>query len=111
MYGRTLTMAAPAAPFDFKGFRKDVDAKMTKSVDALQNQLNTIRAGQASTSMLDRVFVDYFGTPTPLSQVARVSTQGSQTLVIEPFDKTVAKEIEKAIATSDLNLTPTNDGS
>lgn len=104
-------MAAAKEPFDFKNYRKDVDAKMTKSIDALQNQFNTIRAGQATTSMLDRVFVDYFGTPTPLNQVARVSTQGSQTLVVEPFDKAVAKEIEKAIATSDLNLTPTNDGS
>lgn len=66
--------------------------------------------GGASTSMLDRIFVDYFGTPTALNQVARVSTSGAQQLVIEPFDKSVCKEIEKAISNSDLNLTANNDG-
>jgi ribosome recycling factor len=60
--------------------------------------------------MLDRIFVDYFGTPTALNQIARVSTSGAQQLVIEPFDKSVCKEIEKAISNSDLNLTANNDG-
>lgn len=60
--------------------------------------------------MLDRVVVDYFGSPTPLSQVARVGTSGSQQLVIEPFDKTLVTVIDKAIRTAGLNLNPTNDG-
>ena len=70
----------------------------------------TFIVGGASTSMLDRIFVDYFGTPTALNQIARVSTSGAQQLVIEPFDKSVCKEIEKAISNSDLNLTANNDG-
>ena len=60
--------------------------------------------------MLDRIFVDYFGTPTALNQIARVSTSGAQQLVIEPFDKSISKLIEKAISNSDLNLTANNDG-
>ena len=105
----TIMMAAPAV-FDWKPFKKATEDKMSKSVENIQAQLNTLRAGGASTAMLDRVFVDYFGTPTPLSQVARVSTSGAQQLVVEPFDKAVTKEIEKAISMSDLNLTPQNDG-
>ena len=66
--------------------------------------------GGASTTMLDRIFVDYFGTPTALNQIARVSTSGAQQLVIEPFDKSISKLIEKAISNSDLNLTANNDG-
>jgi ribosome recycling factor len=100
-----------AAEFEWKGFKKDVEGKMSKSLENIQSQMNTLRAGGASTTMLDRVFVDYFGTPTPLSQVARVATSGAQQLVVEPFDKAVMKEIEKAISMADLNLTPTNDGS
>ena len=99
------------AEFDWKSFKKGTEEKMQKSVENIQNQMNTLRASGASPTMLDRVFVDYFGTPTPLSQVARVGTSGSQQLVIEPFDKSIIKEIEKAISTAELNLTPTNDGS
>jgi ribosome recycling factor len=105
--------SAPAASTEFvwKTFRKGTEDKMGKSLDSIQSQFNTLRAGGANPAMLDRVFVDVFGTPTPLQQVARVGTSGSQQIVIEPFDKTIIKEIEKAISTSDLNLTPTNDGS
>lgn len=112
------TRLSPSSPsglymaddFNFKEYRKGINEKMTKSIDSMQNQFNTIRAGQANAGMLDRIFVDYFGSPTPLNQLARVATSGSQQITIEPFDKSTAKEIEKAIATSDLNLTPTNDG-
>jgi ribosome recycling factor len=97
--------------FNWKQFKKTTEEKMVKSVENIQNQMNTLRVGGASPTMLDRVFVDYYGSPTPLSQVARVATSGAQQLVVEPFDKTLLKEIEKAIATADLNLTPTNDGS
>lgn len=104
-------MAAPAATFEWKPFKKGIDDKMGKCVDSTQNQFNSIRAGGANPSLLDRIFVDYFGTPTPLNQVARVAASGSQQLVVEPFDKTLLKEIEKAITTSDINITPVNDGS
>jgi len=104
-------MAPPPATFDWKAFKKGTEEKMSKSLENIQTQMNTLRAGGASPGMLDRVFVDQYGTPTPLGQVARVATSGAQQLVIEPFDKSLVKEIEKAISTSDLNLTPTNDGS
>lgn len=97
--------------FNWKLTKKDIEGKMTKSVDGMQAQFNTLRAGAANPAILDRVFVDYFGTATPLSQIARVSASGAQQLSIEPFDKSAAKDIEKAIAMADLNLTPTNDGS
>ena len=97
--------------FSFKDMRKTTEDKMKKSLDALQLQFSSLRAGGANPTMLDRVNVDYFGSMTPLNQVARVSAQGSQQLVVEPFDKSLLKEIEKAIITADLNLNPTNDGS
>ena len=97
--------------FNWKATKKDVDGRMAKSIDGMQSQFNTLRAGAANPSILDRVFVDYFGAATPLSQIARVSASGPQQLSIEPFDKSAAKDIEKAIAMADLNLTPTNDGS
>jgi ribosome recycling factor len=97
--------------YNFKDVKKATDDKMKKSLDSLSQQFNTLRAGGANPTILDRVFVDYFGTPTPLNQVARVAAQGAQQLVVEPFDKSIAKEIEKAISQADLNLTPTNDGS
>jgi hypothetical protein len=105
---KTIVMAVE---FNWKQFKKATEEKMGKSVENIQNQFNTLRAGGANPAMLDRVFVDYFGTPTPLTQVARVGNSGSQQLVVEPFDKALLKEIEKAISTADLNLTPTNDGS
>lgn len=83
---------------------------MIKSMDSLQNNMNTIRVGGAKPNLLDRVMVDYFGTPTPIAQVARVSASGALQLVVEPFDKALTKEVEKAILTSDLNLTPNSDG-
>lgn len=104
---RSLAMADD---FSFKDYKKGVQEKMSKSIESMQNQFNTIRAGQANPAMLDRIFVDYFGSPTPLNQLARIANSGSQQITIEPFDKSTAKEIEKAIATSDLNLTPNNDG-
>ena len=104
--GSYLTME-----FDWKKFKKGTEEKMIKSIENIQTQLATLRTSGANPAMLDRVFVDYFGTPTPLNQVARVASSGSQQLVVEPFDKNIIKEIEKAISTSDLNLNPTNDGS
>ena len=84
---------------------------MSKSLDSIQSQFGTLRASGANPAILDRVFVDYYGSATPLKDVARIASSGSQQLVVEPFEKNLAKEVEKAIATSGLNLTPTNDGS
>eukprot|EP00596_Hydrurales_sp_CCMP1899_P007567 CAMPEP_0119036154 /NCGR_PEP_ID=MMETSP1177-20130426/3667_1 /TAXON_ID=2985 /ORGANISM="Ochromonas sp, Strain CCMP1899" /LENGTH=189 /DNA_ID=CAMNT_0006995539 /DNA_START=230 /DNA_END=799 /DNA_ORIENTATION=- len=96
--------------FMWKDFKKSSEERMGKSVDNIQSQMNTLRASGASTAMLDRIFVNYFDTPTALKEIARVSTSGAQQLVIEPFDKSVCKEIEKAISNSDLNLNANNDG-
>ena len=87
-----------ADSFNWKTFKKSIEDKMLKCVDSNQSQLNTLRAGGANPSVLDRVFVDYFGTMTPLNQVARVAASSSQQLVVEPFDKSLCKEIEKAIS-------------
>ncbi|RYG94302.1 ribosome recycling factor [archaeon] len=84
---------------------------MTKSIDAVQQQFNTIRAAGANPAMLDRVSVLYYGTPTPLNQVARVSSSGAQQLVVDPFEKGMLKDIEKSILEADLNISPVNDGS
>jgi ribosome recycling factor len=100
-----------AMEFNWKTTKKSTEEKMTKSLETIQSQLNSIRAGAANPSMLDRVFVDYFGTMTPLQQLARVSASGAQQIIVEPFDKTLIKEIEKAISQSDLHLTAMNDGS
>ena len=75
--------------FNWKQFKKGVEEKMGKCIENTQNQMNTLRAGGANPAILDRVFVDYFGTMTPLSQVARVAASGSQQLVVEPFDKSL----------------------
>jgi ribosome recycling factor len=97
--------------FDWKASKKTAEGKMTKSLESLQTQMNTLRVGGANPNMLDRVMVDCFGAPTPLNQVARVGTSGAMQLVVEPFDKSTMKEIEKAILTADLNTTPNSDGS
>jgi ribosome recycling factor len=96
--------------FNWKEYRKGVSEKMQTSIDAIQSQMNTLRASGANPSMLDRIFVEYFGSLTPLNQVASVGTNGPNQLTIDPFDKTILGEIEKAISMSDLNLNPQNDG-
>lgn len=96
--------------FEWKSYRASVTEKMQTSIDAIQGQLNTLRASGANPAMLDRVFVEYFGSLTPLNQVASVGTNGPNQLTIDPFDKTILGEIEKAISMSDLNLNPQNDG-
>lgn len=96
--------------FDWKTSRKSTEERMGKSLESLQSQMNTLRAGGANLSVLDRVSVPYFGAPTPLTQLARVGLSGAMQIVIEPFEKSIIKDIEKAILTSDLNLTPNSDG-
>ncbi|WP_043933329.1 ribosome recycling factor [Bacillus sp. EB01] len=85
--------------------------KMTKAIQAYTRELANIRAGRASASLLDRISVDYYGAPTPVNQLAGISTPEARLLVIQPYDKSILGEIEKAILKSDLGLNPTNDGS
>ena len=84
--------------------------RMEKSITALQNELKRIRTGRASLSLLDGIRVDYYGTATPLNQMASLSVPESRLINIQPWDVSVIKEVEKAILKSDLGLTPTNDG-
>ena len=84
--------------------------KMTKSVDSLQAEYVTIRAGRANPHILDKISVDYYGQPSSLQSVANVSVSEARTLVIQPWEASLIKEIEKAILIADLGLTPNNDG-
>jgi ribosome recycling factor len=88
----------------------EVKDNMTKTIEATQRSFNTIRTGRASTSLLDRVMVDYYGTETPLNALASISTPDSTTILIQPYDKGSMSQIEKAISLSDIGLTPNNDG-
>jgi ribosome recycling factor len=88
----------------------ELNAKMNKTVDAFAAELKTIRAGRASASILDRVMIDYYGTPTPVAQVGTISSPEPRLLVIQPWDGGILHEIEKAIQKSDLGISPNNDG-
>lgn len=83
---------------------------MKKAVEATQRSFNTIRTGRANTSLLDKIMVEYYGTPTPLKSLASINTPDASTISIQPFDRGSLAVIEKAILTSDLGLTPNNDG-
>ncbi|MCK1992449.1 ribosome recycling factor [Peribacillus muralis] len=85
--------------------------KMEKAIGAYTRELASIRAGRANASLLDRLSIDYYGAQTPVNQVAGISVPEARLLVIQPYDKTVLGEIEKAILKSDLGLNPSNDGS
>ena len=85
--------------------------KMGKTVNALVTEYGAIRAGRANPQILDKVAVDYYGTPTPINQLASVSATEARVLTIQPWDKSVLKGIEKAIQTSDIGINPQNDGS
>ncbi|WP_108669662.1 ribosome recycling factor [Peribacillus acanthi] len=85
--------------------------KMEKSVQALTRELASIRAGRASAALLDKITIDYYGAPTPVNQMAGISVPEARLLVIQPYDKSVLGDIEKAILKSDLGLNPSNDGS
>ncbi len=85
--------------------------KMTKSLAALDKELATIRAGRANPAILDKVQVDYYGSPTPVNQMASIAVSEARILVIQPWDKSCLKLIEKAIQASDIGINPTNDGS
>ena len=86
------------------------ETKMQKSLDALEREYTTIRAGRANPHILDKIKVDYYGTPTPLQQVGNISVPEARILQIQPWESSLIKEIEKAILNSDLGINPTNDG-
>ena len=89
---------------------KTFNDKMQKSFDYLKDDLASIRAGRANPHVLDKIKVDYYGTPTPIQQVGNVSIPEARIIQIAPWDKTLIKDIEKAIMASDLGITPSNDG-
>ena len=84
--------------------------KMEKSLDVLLDEYASIRAGRANPHVLDRLRIDYYGTPTPIQQVGNVTVPEARMIVIQPWEKSLLKEIEKAILVSDLGINPTNDG-
>ena len=84
--------------------------RMSKSIESLKMDLATIRAGRANPNVLDRISVDYYGTPTPINQVGNIAVPEARVLQISPWDKSMLKDIEKAIQASDLGINPTNDG-
>jgi len=92
---------------DFLG---DATQRMDKSVEATHEHFNSVRTGRATPALLDRITVDYYGTPTPLKNLATISAPEARMLTIQPFDPTSIKQIEKTIQESDLGLTPSNDG-
>ncbi len=89
---------------------KDIEAKMEKTLTNLKTDLNKVRTGRASLSLFDDIRVDYYGTPTPLNQVATLSVPEPRLITIQPWDTTITSEIEKAILKSELGLTPSSDG-
>ena len=90
---------------------KVYEEKMEKSIDALLNEYASIRAGRANPHVLDKIKVDYYGTPTPIQQVGNISVPEARMILIQPWEKKLIKDIEKAILTSDLGINPNNDGS
>ncbi|MFM7248147.1 MAG: ribosome recycling factor [Actinomycetota bacterium] len=88
----------------------DAKERMAKSVGATRSEFQTVRTGRANPQLLDRIVVEYYGTPTPLNQLAGVQTPDPRSLVISPYDASALGEIERAIQESDLGLTPSNDG-
>jgi ribosome recycling factor len=88
----------------------EVEDQMKKTIEATQRSFNTIRTGRANSALLDKITVEYYGTPTPLKQLANISTPDSSTIQIQPYDRTSMGAIERAISLSDLGLSPNNDG-
>ena len=88
----------------------EYDKKMSKTIDHLNSDFMTIRAGRANPHVLDKIKIDYYGTPTPVQQVGNISIPEPRLIQIQPWEKSLLKEIEKAIQTSDIGINPTNDG-
>ncbi|GIP52269.1 MULTISPECIES: ribosome recycling factor [Paenibacillus] len=93
-----------------QSIKTHAEERMDKAIQALKRDLATLRAGRATPSLLDRIQVDYYGSPTPVNQLANINTPDTRTLMIQPWDKSSLADIERAIQKSDLGLTPANDG-
>jgi ribosome recycling factor len=91
-------------------FLDDAGRRMDKSIDTTRNEFNSVRTGRASAALLDRITIDYYGTPTPLKNMATIGVPEPRAITVQPFDPTQVKAIEKAIMESDLGLSPSNDG-
>ena len=91
-------------------FLQDAQRRMDRSIETTRNEFNSVRTGRASAALLDRITMDYYGTPTPLKNMATIATPEPRMLTVQPFDPTQIKAIEKAVQESDLGLTPSNDG-
>ena len=91
-------------------FLEDAKRRMDRSIETTRTEFNSVRTGRASAALLDRITIDYYGTPTPLSNMATISAPEARLLSVQPYDPTQIKAIEKAIMESDLGLTPSNDG-
>ena len=89
---------------------KEFEDKMNKTVDVVTSDFASVRAGRANAAVLDKIMVDYYGAPTPVNQVGTISSPDPRSLMIQPWDKTILKAIEKAILSSDLGINPQNDG-
>ncbi|XP_015088232.1 ribosome-recycling factor, chloroplastic isoform X2 [Solanum pennellii] len=89
---------------------KDVKERMEKTVETVRSNFNSIRTGRASPAMLDKIEVDYYGTPVSLKSIAQISTPDASSILVQPYDKSSLKAIEKAIVSSDVGMTPNNDG-
>ena len=89
---------------------KPYDEKMKKTIEVVKSDFASVRAGRANASVLDRIQVEYYGTPTPIQQVASISTPDPRTLAIQPWDASILRDIERAIQSSDLGINPQNDG-
>jgi ribosome recycling factor len=89
---------------------QDATRRMDSSIEHTRSEFNTVRTGRASAALLDRITIDYYGTPTPLKQLATINVPEPRMLTVQPFDPSSIKSIEKAIQESDLGLTPSNDG-
>jgi len=103
-------MAGGAVAVNIADLKKSTEQKMGKSIEAFKNDLGKVRTGRAHTGLLDHVMVDYYGTPTPINQVAKVTLMDSRTIGVTPFEKKMAQAIEKAIRDSDLGLNPAASG-
>ena len=93
-----------------KGIVSSNEERINKSIEAMKREFASLRAGRATPSLLDEVMVDYYGTPTPVNQVAKVTVPEARMIVIQPWEKSVLHDIEKAIMKSDLGLSPNSDG-
>jgi ribosome recycling factor len=105
-----MAVSAMAGIPALKELSTDIKRRMDQAVTAFQTNMSSVRTGRASVHMLDQLKVDYYGTPTPISQMAQVSAPEAQLILIQPWDPSIVKEIEKAIQTSDLGFNPQSDG-